>query len=57
MMDESLACKFIHPKNADESRTHLNRELITFLEGVTNRTETQAGVRTIQGTSGTKPYP
>jgi hypothetical protein len=29
----------IHPKNADESRTHLNRELITFPEGVTNRTD------------------
>jgi hypothetical protein len=28
-----------HPKNADESRTHLNRELITFPEGVTNRTD------------------
>lgn len=29
----------IHPKNADESRTHLNRELIRFPEGVKNRTE------------------
>ena len=29
----------IHPKNADESRTHLNRELITFPEGVENRTQ------------------
>jgi hypothetical protein len=29
----------IHPKNADESRTHLNRELIGFPEGVKNRTE------------------
>ncbi|KAA6330963.1 Plasmid recombination enzyme [termite gut metagenome] len=29
----------IHPKNADESRTHLNRELIPFPEGVKNRTE------------------
>ncbi|KAA6325039.1 Plasmid recombination enzyme, partial [termite gut metagenome] len=29
----------IHPKNADESGTHLNRELIQFPEGITNRTE------------------
>ncbi|KAA6322867.1 Plasmid recombination enzyme [termite gut metagenome] len=29
----------IHPKNADESRTHLNRELIGFPESVKNRTE------------------
>lgn len=29
----------IHPKNADESRTHLNRELIRFSDGVKNRTE------------------
>ncbi|KAA6343153.1 Plasmid recombination enzyme [termite gut metagenome] len=29
----------IHPKNADESRTHLNRELIGFPEKVKNRTE------------------
>ena len=29
----------IDPKNADKSRTHLNRELIDFPEGVTNRTE------------------
>lgn len=28
-----------HPKNADESRTHLNKELIEFPEGVNNRTE------------------
>lgn len=28
-----------HPKNANESRTHLNKELIKFPEGVTNRTE------------------
>ena len=27
------------PDNADASRTHLNRELITFPEGVTNRTQ------------------
>ena len=30
----------ISPKNADPSRTHLNRELIQFPEGVTNRTQT-----------------
>lgn len=29
----------IHPKNADPKRTHLNRELIMFPEGVRNRTE------------------
>ena len=29
----------IHPKNTDESRTHLNRELIQFPDGVKNRTE------------------
>ena len=29
----------IEPKNADKSRTHMNRELITFPDGVTNRTE------------------
>ena len=29
----------IKPKNADESRTHLNRELITFPDGVYNRTQ------------------
>ena len=29
----------IDPKNADKNRTHLNRELIDFPEGVTNRTE------------------
>lgn len=28
-----------HPKNADESRTYLNKELIEFPEGVNNRTE------------------
>jgi chromosome segregation ATPase len=28
----------IEPKNADKSRTHLNRELITFPDGVSNRT-------------------
>ena len=29
----------IHPKNADSTRTHLNRELILFPEGVTSRTQ------------------
>lgn len=29
----------IAPKNADANRTHLNREMITFPNGVTNRTE------------------
>ncbi|MBQ8712118.1 MAG: plasmid recombination protein [Prevotella sp.] len=29
----------IHPKNADSTRTHLNRELIQFPEGVTSRTQ------------------
>lgn len=29
----------IHPKNADETKTHLNRELIQFPDGVKNRTE------------------
>lgn len=29
----------IKPKNADESRTHLNRELIRFPDGVDNRTQ------------------
>ena len=29
----------IHPKNADVTRTHLNRELVRFPEGVKNRTQ------------------
>jgi hypothetical protein len=29
----------IEPKNADKSRTHLNRELLTFSDGISNRTE------------------
>lgn len=29
----------VHPKNADRTRTHLNRELIQFPEGVRNRTQ------------------
>ena len=28
----------ISPKNADPTRTHLNKELVEFPEGVTNRT-------------------
>ena len=28
-----------HPKNADRTRTHLNRELVQFPEGVRNRTQ------------------
>ena len=29
----------VHPANADETRTHLNRELVQFPEGVKNRTQ------------------
>ena len=29
----------VHPKNADRTRTHLNRELVQFPEGVKNRTQ------------------
>ena len=29
----------VHPKNADRKRTHLNRELIAFPEGVADRTQ------------------
>lgn len=29
----------VEPKNADKNRTHLNRELIEFPEGITNRTQ------------------
>ena len=29
----------VHPKNADATRTHLNRELVQFPEGVKNRTQ------------------
>ena len=29
----------VHPKNADRTRTHLNRELIAFPEGVADRTQ------------------
>ena len=29
----------VHPKNADRTRTHLNRELVQFPEGLRNRTQ------------------
>lgn len=29
----------VEPKNADKSRTHLNRELIEFPDGINNRTQ------------------
>ncbi len=29
----------VHPKNADRKRTHPNRELVQFPEGVRNRTQ------------------
>ena len=32
-------CKTYVPDNADAKRTHLNRELIKFPQGVANRTE------------------
>ena len=28
----------VHPKNADATRSHLNKEMITYPEGITNRT-------------------
>jgi len=28
----------VHPKNADASRSHLNKEMITYPEGIKNRT-------------------
>ena len=31
--------RIVMPKNCDPSRTHLNRELITFPDGVNNRDE------------------
>lgn len=40
-----------HPGNADETRTHLNKELIEFPEGVTNRTQ---AIRNRIKTSGVK---
>ena len=47
----------IHPKNADATRTHLNRELVQFPEGVKNRTQAiahrieTAGIRRKVGTN------
>ena len=32
----------VHPKNADRMRTHLNRELVQFPEGVKSRTQARA---------------
>ena len=50
----------VHPKNADSTRTHLNRELVQFPEGVKNRTEAiahrieTAGIRRKVGTNQVK---
>lgn len=50
----------IHPKNADMVRTHLNRELVQFPEGVRNRTEAiayrveTAGIKRKVGTNQVK---
>ena len=50
----------IHPKNADRTRTHLNRELVRFPEGVKNRTQAiahrieTAGIRRKVGTNQVK---
>ena len=50
----------VHPKNADSTRTHLNRELVQFPEGVRNRTEAiahrieTAGIRRKVGTNQVK---
>lgn len=47
----------VHPKNADRTRTHLNRELVQFPEGVRNRTQAiahrveTAGIRRKVGTN------
>jgi len=47
----------VHPKNADRTRTHLNRELVQFPEGVRNRTQAiahrieTAGIRRKIGTN------
>ena len=46
----------VHPKNADRTRTHLNRVLVQFPEGVRNRTQAiahrieTAGIRRKEGT-------
>ena len=50
----------VHPKNADSTRTHLNRELVQFPEGVKNRTQAiahrieTAGIRRKVGTNQVK---
>jgi hypothetical protein len=50
----------VHPKNADRTRTHLNRELVQFPEGVRNRTQAiahrieTAGIRRKVGTNQVK---
>ena len=50
----------VHPKNADRKRTHLNRELVQFPEGVKNRTQAiahrieTAGIRRKVGTNQVK---
>lgn len=50
----------VHPKNADRMRTHLNRELVQFPEGVKNRTQAiahrieTAGIRRKVGTNQVK---
>ena len=47
----------VHPKNADRTRTHLNREIVQFPEGVRNRTQAiahrveTAGIRRKVGTN------
>ena len=50
----------VHPKNADRTCTHLNRELVQFPEGVRNRTQAiahrieTAGIRRKVGTNQVK---
>lgn len=50
----------VHPKNVDRTRTHLNRELVRFPEGVRNRTQAiahrieTAGIRRKVGTNQVK---
>ena len=50
----------VHPKNADRTRTHLNRGLVQFPEGVRNRTQAiahrieTAGIRRKVGTNQVK---
>ena len=50
----------VHPKNADRMRTHLNRELVQFPEGVKNRTQAiayrieTAGIKRKVGTNQVK---